>query len=400
MAGRRLVVGISGGIAAYKSAELVRALRKGGAEVRVVMTAGAQEFITPLTLQALSSNPVATDLLDPAAEAAMGHIELARWAELVLVAPASANFLARLAQGRADDLLTTLCLATSAPLMTAPAMNTVMWQSQATQANVQLLRDRGVTLLGPAEGEQACGETGPGRMLEPLELVAAVAGHFHQGPLAGLRLVISAGPTREPIDPVRYISNRSSGKMGYALAAEAAKAGAQVVLVSGPVSLPCPSGVQRLLVESAADMYAAVMAQTASCDVFIGAAAVADYRPLDAKASKIKKDQALLSIELERTDDILAAVAAQNIFSVGFAAETDELEHYARDKLARKGLAMIAANWVGEGRGFDQDENALDVFWGDDGVQSIAMADKAVVAHQLIQLIAERYHAHHPSKDS
>ncbi len=398
LAGRRVIVGISGGIAAYKSAELVRALRKAGAEVRVVMTAGAQEFITPLTLQALSGQPVATDLLDPAAEAAMGHIELARWAELVLVAPASANFLARLAQGRADDLLTTLCLATRAPLMLAPAMNNVMWQALATQTNIDTLRQRGIALLGPAAGEQACGETGLGRMLEPFELAAAVARHFHQGPLAGVRLLLTAGPTREAIDPVRFISNRSSGKMGYAVAAEAAKAGAQVVLVSGPVCLECPPGVQRVMVESAAEMYAAVMAE--ACDLFVATAAVADYRPAQTQSSKIKKDQAALSIALERTDDILAAVAARGVFSVGFAAETDQLAAYARDKLQRKGLAMIAANWVGDGRAFDQAQNALEVFWGDDGHHSIELADKAVVAHQLIQLIAERYHAQHPSKDS
>ncbi len=401
LGGRRIIVGISGGIAAYKSAELVRRLRQAGAEVRVVMTPAAREFITPLTLQALSGNPVHSDLLDPNAEAAMGHIELARWADAVLVAPASANVIARLAQGLADDLLTTLCLATEASLFVAPAMNRVMWAHPATRVNCQLLQQRGVSLLGPAAGEQACGETGAGRMLEPDDLIQALVDHLRQGPLAACRVLVTAGPTREAIDPVRYISNHSSGKMGYAAAAAALAAGAEVVLVSGPTALDCPRGVSCRRVETAAEMSQAVQEQVGACQIFIAAAAVADYRPRRAQDEKMKKRAAELNLPLERTEDILATVAgmANRPFTVGFAAETSALEAHAVDKLQRKHLDMIAANWVGEGLGFNADDNALTLFWVD-GKQEIPRADKAVVARELIAIIAERYHAKSTSQNS
>lgn len=393
VSGRRVVVGVSGGIAAYKSAELVRRLRQAGAEVRVVMTPSAVEFITPLTLQALSGNPVHTHLLDPTAEAAMGHIELARWAEAIVVAPASANIIARLGQGLADDLLTTLCLATEAQIFVAPAMNRVMWEHPATQQNCAVLQQRGVALLGPAEGEQACGETGAGRMLEPDALLTALGAYWQQGKLAGCRVLVTAGPTREAIDPVRYITNHSSGKMGYAVADVAAAAGAEVVLVSGPTALASPDGVTRIDVESAADMAEAVSAQIEKSDIFISAAAVADYRPASVEASKIKKHASELNLQLTRTEDILATVTSRHdVFTVGFAAETDNLEQYALDKLARKGLHMIAANLVGDGLGFNANDNALTVFW-QGGKTYIERADKKIVARELITLIAERYHA-------
>ncbi|RFA30050.1 phosphopantothenoylcysteine decarboxylase [Alkalilimnicola ehrlichii] len=388
--GSNILLGVTGGIAAYKSADLVRRLKDAGAEVRVVMTEGATRFVTPLTFQAVSGNPVRLDLLDPAAEAGMGHIELARWADTILVAPASANFMARLAQGMADDLLTTLCLATEAQLVLAPAMNRIMWRNPATQANADLLRGRGVRLLGPGEGEQACGEVGAGRMLEPTELVAALMSGEE---LAGVEVLITAGPTREPIDPVRYITNRSSGKMGFAVAAAAQRAGARVTLVSGPVALPTPVGVERVDVETAAEMHAAVMARVEQTDVFIGSAAVADYRPAAATQSKIKKNQAEMALALARTEDILSAVAAHPArpFTVGFAAETDRLAEYARGKLARKRLDMIAANWVGGETGFDSADNALEVFWPE-GHQALERQPKAELAEALIRLIAKRYH--------
>ncbi len=392
--GRRIIVGVTGGIAAYKSAELVRRLRRKGAEVRVVMTASAVEFITPLTMQALSGNPVHTSLLDSSAEAAMGHIELARWADAVLVAPASANFLARMAHGLADDLLATLCLATEAVVFVAPAMNRVMWAHPATQHNCQVLEQCGVKLLGPADGEQACGETGAGRMLEVEQLLDALSNHWQQGPLAGCRLLLTAGPTREAIDPVRYISNHSSGKMGYAVAEAAVDAGAEVVLVSGPTALACPSGVECLAVETTAEMSEAVKARAENCQIFIATAAVADYRPAAVQAKKIKKDTAVLLLSLERTEDVLSQVAARpdKPFCVGFAAETNDLEKYAQDKMQRKGLDMIAANLVGDGLGFNAPDNALTVLWSG-GKQEIPRADKGIVARALITLIAERYHA-------
>ncbi len=393
LSGRRILLGISGGIAAYKSAEIVRHLRRAGAEVRVVMTRAAGEFITPMTLQALSGHPVRQALFDPEHEAAMGHIELARWAELVLVAPASADFIARFVAGMADDLLTTLCLATSAPIMLAPAMNQQMWQAAATRANVATLEQRGINLLGPAEGEQACGEIGPGRMLEPVELVEACVRQFTAGPLSGLRVTITAGPTREALDPVRFISNHSSGKMGFAIASAAASLGAKVRLVAGPVALASPAGVARVDVEDAAGMLEAVLADPG--EIFIGCAAVADYRPVAAAPEKIKKQTEQLNIELVRNPDIVAAVAAlpNAPFTVGFAAETEQLETYARGKLVDKGLDMIAANWVGDrakGGGFESEDNALQLFW-DGGDVVLEFAPKTRLALQLMTIIAERY---------
>jgi len=393
---KRVVVGVTGGIAAYKSAELVRRLKEAGAEVRVVMTAAATRFITPLTLQALSGQAVHTHLLDAATESAMSHITLARWADVIVVAPATANTIAKVAQGLADDLLSTLCLASSAPLVLAPAMNQVMWSQSATQANRQLLEGRGVRLLGPAEGDQACGETGPGRMVEPADIAAALAEIFAAGVLQGAKIIITAGPTREAIDPVRYLSNRSSGKMGYALAEAAAAAGARVTLISGPVDLPCPARIERLMVESAAEMHATVMKMSSDSDIFIAAAAVADYTvPLPEK-QKIKKGKdAGFDLHLEPAPDIVASVAAlpRRPFIVGFAAETEELARNARGKLEAKGLDMVAANWVGRpGQGFESNDNALTVFWRD-GSSELPLAPKSRLARQLIEIVAERYHA-------
>lgn len=395
---KHILLGVTGGIAAYKSADVARRLRDAGAQVRVVMTRGATEFITPLTMQAVSGNPVHLHLLDPQAEAGMGHIELARWADVVLVAPASANFMAKLAHGLADDLLSTVCLACDAPIALAPAMNRQMWANSATQANRQTLEGRGVRLFGPGDGEQACGEVGLGRMTEPQHLVEMTAGLFALGSLSGKQVMVTAGPTREALDAVRYISNRSSGKMGYAIAAAAVEAGATVTLISGPVALPTPAHVTRVDVESAAQMYEAVMSRVSQCDIFIGAAAVADYRPQRVAASKIKKTHADINLALERTPDILASVAALRStgqdapFTVGFAAETDDLEAHAQAKRAAKALDMIAANWVGRpGTGFDSDENALTLFWEGGGIQ-LPQSSKEKLARQLIAIIAERVH--------
>ena len=393
LTGRRILLGVTGGIAAYKSPDLVRRLRERGAEVQVVMTHAAQQFVTPLTFQAVSGREVRTDLFDAAAEAAMGHIELARWADLILVAPATADFLAHLAAGEAGDLLTTTCLATAAPVAVAPSMNRLMWANAVTQENLRRLRARGVMVWGPGAGDQACGEIGDGRMLEPVELAA----HSDEllgavGVLSGLRVLITAGPTRERIDPVRFISNRSSGKMGYAVAAAAQAAGAEVVLVSGPVALPPPRGVRRVDAESAADMLAAVQAELPGTDIFIGTAAVADYRPVSPADQKIKKRSESLQLGLERTVDILAMVAAQATrpFVVGFAAETEKLEEHARGKLEQKKLDLIAANEVGDQKVFDQDDNELLVLW-DQGQQRLGPAPKCDVARDFIALIARHY---------
>lgn len=394
LANKQVLLGITGGIAAYKSAELVRRLRDAGATVRVVMTPAACEFITPLTLQALSGQPVHLDLLDPAAEAAMGHIELARWAELVLVAPASADFMARVAAGIADDLLSTLCLATKAPLLFAPAMNQAMWSNAATQQNLQTLASRGVRFAGPAEGAQACGDTGPGRMLEVPELVSAAASHFADGPLSGLRVMLTAGPTREAIDPVRYISNSSSGKMGFALATAAAEAGAEVTLVTGPVSLPTPAGVRRVDVLTAAEMHAAVMSRVADCDVFIGCAAVADYRPAEVAAQKIKKTGETMELRLVRNPDIISEVAARRPkpFTVGFAAETIDVLIHARQKLERKGLDLVIANDVSRGDiGFGSDHNEVQVV-SVTGESAPIAGTKHAVARALVAHISHRLH--------
>jgi phosphopantothenoylcysteine decarboxylase/phosphopantothenate--cysteine ligase len=388
-------LGVTGGIAAYKSADLVRRLIERGAEVQVVMTASAQEFVTATTFQAVSGKPVRSSLWDPAAEAAMGHIELARWADVVLVAPATADFLARLAQGRADDLLATLCLATSAPIAVAPAMNRLMWANAATEANVATLAARGVHVLGPGVGDQACGEIGPGRMLEPLEIIAQLAPFIPapDGPLSGQRVLLTAGPTRECIDPVRFITNRSSGKMGFALATALREAGADVTLISGPVTLPTPFGVRRINVETAAQMQDAVNAEVGAAQIFIGMAAVADYRTPEIAEQKIKKTSERYTLELERTPDILAGVAAREPrpFVVGFAAETQDVEQYAQDKLTRKNLDMIAANEVGHCKAFDCDDNALLVLWRGGGRAELPRNSKSELARELVQLLARQF---------
>ncbi|MGE4358246.1 MAG: bifunctional phosphopantothenoylcysteine decarboxylase/phosphopantothenate--cysteine ligase CoaBC [Lysobacteraceae bacterium] len=393
---QRILLGVSGGIAAYKAADLVRRLRERGAQVRVVLTENAERFVTALTFQALSGEPVRTSLWDSAAEASMGHIELARWAQRVLIAPASADLIARLAQGQADDLLTTLCLATEAPLFLAPAMNRVMWEHPAVQANLAILVERGAVLLGPDAGGQACGETGAGRMWEPAAIAEAVTAPDPDpeaaATLAGRRLLLTAGPTVEDLDPVRYLGNRSSGRMGYAVAGEAQRLGMRVTLVSGPVNLPVPAGVERIAVRSAEQMLAAVTDRVAQSDLFIATAAVADFRPREASLEKIKKrGDGGLTLELVQNPDILAEVAARQDrpFVVGFAAETHDVERYARDKLERKRLDMIAANRVGEeGSGFDADCNALTVLWPE-GRHEIARADKAQVARELLAVIAQ-----------
>lgn len=403
LSARHILLGITGGIAAYKSPDLVRRLRESGAEVRVVMTRAATEFVRPLTFQAVSGRPVHCNLLDPAAEAAMGHIDLARWAELVLVAPASADFMARLAHGHADDLLTTVCLATQGSIVLAPAMNRVMWANPATQANRAQLETRGVRFLGPACGDQACGETGAGRMLEPTAILAGLRGYDRSGALRGCTVVITAGPTREAIDPVRFISNRSSGRMGFALAAAARQAGARVIVIAGPCAERLAADIERQDVETAEQMHTAVMEHIADCDIFIGAAAVADYRPEALSVDKIKTKEAALTLRLVRNPDIVHAVATLDPgrpFTVGFAAETQRLVEHAEDKRRSKQLDMIAANWVGRpGMGFDSTSNALEVLW-DGGRTTIPEASKAEVARRLIDIISERYHAQSSTANS
>jgi Phosphopantothenate-cysteine ligase (EC 6.3.2.5)/Phosphopantothenoylcysteine decarboxylase (EC 4.1.1.36) len=391
---KRVLLGVTGGIAAYKAAELVRRLIDVGAEVRVVMTAAAQEFITPLTMQAVSAKPVHTSLLDTDAEAGMGHIELARWADVILVAPATANFLSQLAMGQAHDLLTTLCLASIAPLAVAPAMNQAMWGNVATQQNVAKLRERGVHIFGPDAGQQACGDIGMGRMLDVLDLRLALAGLFEVGVLAGKKVLITAGPTRESIDPVRYLTNQSSGKMGYAIAQAAVDAGATVVLVSGPVALLAPQAARTLAVISAEDMRTAVMAELTGTDLFIAAAAVADYRPISVSESKLKKDATkTLSLALIENPDIVAEVAAQPVrpYTVGFAAETENLLGYAQSKLERKGLDAIVANDVSsELGGFNSDQNAAVLLYSDGASQSFEMQSKSKLARALIIDLASK----------
>ncbi len=391
---KHIIVAVTGSIAAYKSADLVRQLGALGAEVRVVMTRGACEFITPMTFQALTGNPVHIDLLDSAAEASMGHIELARWADAILIAPASANTLARLTAGMADDLLTTLCLATSAPLAIAPAMNHVMWANEVTQNNVARLQQRGYSCLGPASGEQACGEMGAGRMLEPAELVDGLSQLFKgRSMMAGVKLMVTAGPTYEDIDPVRYIGNRSSGKMGYAIAAAAARSGADVMLVSGPVTLAVPPGVQCEKVRSARDMQRCVLSHIANIDIFIAAAAVADFRPSTFSEQKIKKGESEPLLALTANPDILRRVADQENapFTVGFAAETQAVEQHARSKLVNKRLDMICANRVGGSEGgFESDQNALDLYWQGGG-EALPMNDKTLLSEQLLVAVMRRY---------
>ncbi len=395
--GTRILLGVTGGVAAYKSPELVRRLRDQGARVQVVMTPGARKFVSPLTFQAVSGRRVRDDLWDEGAEAAMGHIELARWADLVLVAPATAHFMASLTAGLADGLLSTLCLATQAPVILAPAMNQGMWLHPSVHANLRTLEQRGVRCLGPAHGDQACGEDGPGRMLEPEDIVRSVLPEpatLGFASLKNLRTVITAGPTREPIDPVRYITNRSSGKMGYALAAAAQRAGADVILVSGPVSMPTPPGVRRVDVETAEEMYTNVHEWIGEADVFIGCAAVSDYKPDSIAEQKIKRSGPTMHLELVRAQDTLASVAKlhDRPFTVGFAAETQNVAENAQRKMADKGLDMIAANRVGRDCGFDRETNALIVLW-QGGEAVLEQAPKTVVAARLVQLIAERYRA-------
>lgn len=391
----RILLGVSGGIAAYKSCELCRRLRAAAHEVRVVMTANAERFVGAVTFQALSGQPVHTSLWDADAGMGMGHIELARWAERILIAPASADLIARLAQGRADDLLTTLCLASTAPLTLAPAMNHRMWQHPATMANVALLRERGARFLGPADGPLAEGESGPGRLLEPDAIVAALHEGGAPGPLAGKSVLVSAGPTFEDIDPVRFIGNRSSGRMGFAVAEAAARAGAEVSLVAGPVHLDTPTGVARRKdVRSAEQMLAAMCELAQTADIVVAAAAVADYRPRSQAADKLKKAPHTngLDLDLVENPDILATLsnATPRPFLVGFAAETNDLEPHARAKLERKGIDMIAANLVGDGRGFDSTNNALTVYWHG-GSKELPQQCKQDLAAQLVELIGQHY---------
>lgn len=411
--GKRILLGISAGIAAYKSAHLARLLKKAGCDVRVVMTEGAQAFITPLTLQALTGEAVRTSLLDPEAEAGMGHIELARWAELILIAPATADLMARLAHGHADDLLTTLCLASNADCVMAPAMNQAMWRHPATQDNARRLTDLGWRLLGPDAGDQACGDIGPGRMLEPEAIVNALlskspetAPEHGDSPASGLTITITAGPTREPLDPVRYLSNHSSGKMGYALAAAAVSRGARVRLISGPVALETPPGVERIDVESALEMCEAARQVASDSDIFIGCAAVADYRAEQVSEHKIKKtaDDDPLTLRLVKNPDIIATIAKSAAagqprpFMVGFAAETRDLETYAHDKLVRKNLDMIVANDVGQaGLGFGAERNAALLLWREaqstSGRLELPAQSKAALAEAIIDTALARWHA-------
>ena len=392
-----IVLGISGGIAAYKTPELVRRLRERGADVQIVMTASAEEFVTQTSLQAVSGHPIRSNLWDKEAEASMSHIELARWADLVLIAPATAEIMARLAGGGAPDLLTTLCLATEAPIAIAPAMNRVMWANPAVQANRETLEQRGMRILGPDHGSQACGETGAGRMLEPDVIADAVcrpefAGAVADGILAGKTVLVTAGPTREPIDPVRYITNRSSGKMGYAIAAAAHALGARVIVISGPVSLPEPRGTEVVRVETAAEMHAATLERIADADLFIAAAAVSDYRPAEMSAQKIKKTNDTMTLELVRSPDILASVTAldEAPFTVGFAAETENVREYALGKLANKKLDMIVANRVGADCGFDVDDNAAELLWAG-GKKAFDKMPKSELAAGLMDAIAARF---------
>ena len=397
---QRIVLGVTGGIAAYKSPDLVRRLNEAGADVRVVMTPSATRLVAPTVFQAVSGHPVRSELWDDAAEAAMGHIELARWADLVLIAPTTAHLMSQLANGSAGSLLTTLCLATTAPLVLAPAMNQAMWRHAATQANRATLESRGVRCIGPASGSQACGDVGPGRMVEPADIVAALSQQPAGNPadlrndqLKGLRVLVTAGPTREPIDPVRFVSNRSSGKMGFAVASAAVLAGADVTLVAGPVNLSTPAGVRRVDVETAAEMFAAATDRIGDVDIYIGAAAISDYRPEPAE-QKIKKRADRLTLEMLKSPDLLASVASRSggPFTVGFAAETERLEEYAREKLERKRLDMIVANQVGARLGFDEDDNSVLILWSD-GQESLPRMPKCDLARHIIATVAARFTA-------
>ncbi len=396
LAGKKILLGISGGIAAYKCAELTRRLIERGAEVRIVMTKAAQEFITPLTMQAVSGYPVSDSLFDPAAEASMGHIELGKWADLILLAPATADLIARISAGMGNDLLSTLCLASDSPVAVAPAMNQQMYLNVATQENLATLKRRGFPIWGPGSGEQACGDVGPGRMLEPMQLVHHAEAFFQPADLCNVKIAITAGPTREAIDPVRYLTNHSSGKMGYAIAEAAAKRGAQITLISGPVNLPAPANVARINTESAEQMHQAALEAATNHDIFISCAAVADFRPAEIASQKMKKksgeDEMIL--RLVKNPDIVASVAGltkQRPFTVGFAAETQDIEQYARGKLSRKNLDLICANDVSQqGQGFNSDSNALHLFWAD-GDKALPLAPKHDLGQQLISEIIALY---------
>ncbi|CAB1277500.1 bifunctional phosphopantothenoylcysteine decarboxylase/phosphopantothenate--cysteine ligase CoaBC [Candidatus Nitrosacidococcus tergens] len=395
---KRILIGISGSIAAYKAGDLVRKLRDLGAEVRVVMTETAQKFIAPLTFQALSSNPVHTSLMDPSQELAMGHIALARWADLILIAPASADIIARIAQGRGNDLLTAICLTTTAPLAVAPSMNQQMWHAIATQENIATLTRRGVRIWGPNEGNQACGEWGLGRMAEPKELIYQITKLFIEPYLAGLSVLITAGPTREYLDPVRFLSNRSSGKMGYALAEAAESAGAQVTLISGSTSLDTPFRVQKITIDTAQQMSEQVLSLITKTDIFISCAAVSDYQSTQILLQKIKKTDKNITLELKQTIDILKTVGEQphRPFLVGFAAETENYKENARSKFIAKNLDMIVVNPVGYHQGFEVDTNECTVMW-DKGEIDFPLYPKTILAQKLIQQIAWCYHEKHPS---
>jgi len=393
LSNRHILLGVTGGIAAYKAAELIRRLRDQGAEVRVIMTPAATEFITPLTLQALSGQAVHLDLLNPEAEAAMGHIELARWADALLIAPASADFIAKMALGQADDLLSTVCLACAAPSFVAPAMNQAMWSQASTQSNIETLRQRAVSIFGPGSGLQACGDVGEGRLLDVNDIVQQLAGHFSPGILAGLNVVVTAGPTQEAIDPVRFLSNNSSGKMGFALARAASEAGAHTTLIAGPVSLECAENIHRIDVKSAKQMLDATLLSMADCDIFISTAAVADYTPAKVAEHKIKKNSPVMEITLQRTEDILATVSAlsKRPFCVGFAAETNDVVQYARSKLEKKNLDLIVANDVSiSDIGFQSEENAVTLISKDDE-KDLPQTSKLNLATQLVALIGRRY---------
>lgn len=392
LAGRKILLGVTGGIAAYKAVELVRLLVKSGAEVRVVMTEAATQFVSPLTFQAVSGDIVRSALFDEMHEAAMGHIELARWAEEIVIAPASADIISRLAHGSANDLLTTICLAADTPIWIAPAMNHSMWENAATRVNVELLKERKFNMLGPVAGAQACGESGLGRMLEPELIHAQLADALPAGRFSGIKVVVTAGPTREALDPVRFLGNRSSGKMGYAIARAFAREGAAVSLVSGPVALATPEGVERLDVESAQEMLRVVLPLAENAQIFIGCAAVADYRPKEQASNKIKKGQEILQLELVRNPDILSQIAdlPDKPFIVGFAAETEKLLQNAESKRLRKGMDMVAANLVGKQLGFDAEENALHLLW-EGGELRLDRMGKETLAVELVNVIGERY---------
>lgn len=394
-----MLLGVTGSIAAYKSPDIVRRLRDQGAEVRVVLTASAEKLVSPTVFQAVSGEPVRGDIWDEQAEAAMGHIELAKWADLILIAPATANLIAQLAAGSAENLLTTICLASEASVTLAPSMNQAMWRDAATQANCEVLRKRNVMFIGPDDGEQACGDVGPGRMSEPANIVSRLVRGGASGPFEGLRIMVSAGPTREAIDPVRFVSNRSSGKMGFAVARAAADAGAEVTLIAGPVNLPTPPRIERVDVETTQQMCDEALSRMDEMDMYIGAAAISDYRPKQVSVQKIKKTADTFVLEMLKCPDLLASVAAlkNGPFTVGFAAETEKLEQHASDKLKRKNLDMIVANLVGENLCFDADDNEVVVLW-QGGRQPLPRLSKQELARRLVDVIATRYRLARPAE--